>query len=184
MPDMPAHAAAVLLMFVVLPAWVLAGLAEYLCHRASQIEQTGGVPESILHLIQFSSIGMPTTLALFVQINSMFFLLAALAIVLHHLVAFIDVRYANSRRAVTPFEQMVHSVLEIAPITAFLLLAVLHWSDLQGLLGHPVPPEGWSIRLKNQPLPVWYVAGAIASAGLLNGLPYLEELVRCVRKAR
>jgi hypothetical protein len=60
--------AAVLLMFVVLPVWLLAGLADYLCHRATNIETTSGVRESMLHLVQFGLVGIPVTLALFSEL--------------------------------------------------------------------------------------------------------------------
>lgn len=176
------HAATLLVMFAVLPAWVLAGLTDYLCHRATHIEENAGVTESVLHLVQFSLVAIPTTLALLVQVNTLFFLVAAIAILLHHAVAFIDVSYANPRRRVTPFEQMVHSFLEIMPITAFLLLAVLHWPDLLALAGHPAAPGGWGFRLKDHPLPLWYVVAAVGAAALFNALPYLEELIRCLRQ--
>lgn len=176
-----AHAATILLMFVILPAWTLAGLTDYFCHRAAHIEQNAGPTESVMHLIQYSLVGVPTALALFLQINAAFFLLAAIAILLHHTVAYIDVRYANARRRVSPFEQMVHSFLEIMPIAGFLLLAVLHWGQLVALLGGGTEAAELYFYLKRDPLPLWYVAVAIGAALLLNLLPYLEELLRCVR---
>jgi hypothetical protein len=121
--DLPVLPANLLMMFFVLPIWLLAGLTDYFCHRASQIEQTSGVPESLMHLLQFGLIAIPALMALTLQVNAAFFFLAAAAIIVHHIVAYLDVRYANSTRRVTAFEQMVHSFLEITPITAFLLLA-------------------------------------------------------------
>jgi len=49
--------------------------------------------------------------------------LAAMCILLHHGIAYVDVRYADASRKVLPREQMVHSFLEILPITAYVLLA-------------------------------------------------------------
>src|ERR1700712_842097 len=184
MSDTPVHAATLLLMYAVLPVWTLAGFADYLCHRASRIEETSGVPESILHLVQFSLIAVPTILVLLLQVNAALFLIGIMAILLHHLVAYLDVRYASRTREVTPFEQMVHSFLEITPITAFLLLAVLHWPDLLALFGSAAGPNSFAFRWKVHPLPLWYVLSAIGSAAILLGLPYLEELVRCLRGRR
>jgi hypothetical protein len=38
------------LMNVVLPVWLAAGIADWLCHRASSIETTTGPKESVIHL--------------------------------------------------------------------------------------------------------------------------------------
>jgi hypothetical protein len=176
---MIAQAAGLLLMFVVLPVWIVAGFADYWCHRAAHIEDNAGTRESVLHLLQFGAIGLPTALALVLEINAGFFLLAALAIIFHHAVAFIDVRYANHSRSVAPIEQMVHSFLEIMPITAFLLLSILHWPQLLSLLGQGAEPADFGVHMKSHPLPLWYVGGAIGAAALLNAVPYVEEFVRC-----
>ena len=63
-------AAKIILLFVVLPVWLAAGLADYFCHRYSKIETTAGPFESVLHLAGFASIGVPVTAALFLQINA------------------------------------------------------------------------------------------------------------------
>ena len=183
MPAVSVHAATVLLMYGVLPVWILAGFVDYFCHRASHIEKTSGPSETAMHLLQFGLIGIPTVIALLFEINAGFFLLATIAMLLHHGVAYIDVRYANQTREVSPFEQMVHSFLEVLPIAAVLLLAVLHWPQVLVLVGGPAQPDSFGFRLKSHPLPAWYVVGAITAAGVFNAVPYLEELVRCLRAA-
>jgi hypothetical protein len=40
-------------MYFVLPVWLAAGFADYLCHRAASIETRSGWKESLLHLLQF-----------------------------------------------------------------------------------------------------------------------------------
>src|ERR1700710_321823 len=116
-------AASSLLIFVVLPLWIAAGLADYLCHRATSIETTSGTRESALHLVQFALVGVPVTLALFFEINAGYFVLAAIFLLLHHAAAAVDLVYANPRRRIAPREQMIHSFLEIMPLTAACLLA-------------------------------------------------------------
>jgi hypothetical protein len=180
MNDLPAYAATVLLLYVILPVWILAGLADYFCHRATSIEKTSGTPESLLHLLGFGLVGVPTVLALFAEINATFFLVAISLIVCHHSVVFVDLHYANHRRAITPIEQMIHSFLEMLPITAFLLLAVLHWHELLAV-GQEIRALRFDLHLKSHPLPIWYVGTAIGSAILFNLLPYFEELVRCLK---
>jgi hypothetical protein len=165
----------------VLPLWIAAGFADYLCHRAAKISENSGTPESVLHLVQFSLVGIPTTVALFFRVNAGFFLSAALCILLHHLTAYMDVRYADATRKVEPREQMVHSFLEILPITAYLLLAVAEWPQFLSLfgLGRAQPVFVPELRLLSLP----YTVAILAAALLFNLLPYLEELARCLRSA-
>lgn len=173
------HAAAMLLMFVVLPVWIAAGLADYFCHRASRIAETSGARESLLHLLQFFLIGLPVILTLFLDVNAGLFLLMAICILSHHAAAYVDVRYANSRREVTPLEQMIHSFLEVIPIAACLLLAVLYWPQLQALLGMGGEPARFAPEPR--PLPWAYTVSILGSAFFFNLVPYLEELWRCLR---
>jgi hypothetical protein len=174
--------AALLLMFVVLPAWILAGLADYACHRAARIAETSGVAESLLHLLQFALVGLPVTLALFLKPNAGFFVLAGLCILLHHLTAYADARYANHTRPVWPVEQMVHSFLEVLPIAAFLLLAATQWDQFLALFG--LGTERAMFRPQPRLLPIPYLTAALAAAFAFNLLPYLEELRRCLRVRR
>jgi hypothetical protein len=177
----PGQAAAILLMLVVLPLWIAAGLADYLCHRADRIEETSGTAESLLHLLQFGLVGMPVTAALFLYPNAGLFLFAFVCIVLHHAVAAMDLVYADGLRRIAPREQMVHSFLEVLPFTAFLLLAVIHWPQFLSLLGLGPEPGRYAIELR--PLPVAYTIAILGAAFLFNILPYLEELRRCLRHA-
>ena len=171
-----------LLVFVILPLWMAAGLADYLCHRATSIQTTSGTRELILHLVQFALVGIPISLALFLETNAGYFALAILFILLHHAVAAVDLVYANPRRHVAPREQMVHSFLEILPITALFLLAVLYWRQFLALfgLGADQPVFAFHLRL----LPIGFVITVLAAAFLLNLVPYIEELSRCISRAR
>jgi hypothetical protein len=171
-----------LLGFAVLPVWIAAGFTDYLCHRAARISENAGTPESMLHLVQYALVGLPVTLALFLKANAGFFLFAAVMILLHHLVAYIDVRYADRTRKVQPFEQMVHSFLELLPITAFLLLAVAAWPQFLALLG--MGRERASFAPQLQVLFPVYSLAILAAAFLFNLVPYIEELVRCRRAER
>jgi hypothetical protein len=175
------QAVGILLLCVVIPVWIAAGLADYFCHRYSHISETSGTRESALHLVQFALIGLPITLALFLQMNAGMFLLAAVCILAHHAVAYVDVAYANHTRVVTPAEQMVHSVLEIAPIAAFLLTGVLYWPQLLSLVGLGTEAARFAPELRI--LPSVWIAMVLGSAAFLNAIPYAEELLRCARRS-
>jgi hypothetical protein len=171
-----------IMMYFVLPVWLAAGFADYLCHRASHIERTSGWKESVLHLLQFAELALPILAALFLEITAGVILLMIVCLVLHQATAMWDVHYANTRREVKPIEQHVHSVLEMMPLTGLLMVVALNWEAFAGLFG--LAPASFALRLKPEPLPVLYVAAVMGLTLLFEVLPYLEELVRGLRFRR
>ena len=169
-----------LLMYFVLPLWLAAGFADYLCHRAAHIEHTTGWKESLLHLLQFGEMAVPILAALFLEINAGVILLMILCFILHEATAYWDVRYATSRRDVAPVEQHVHSFLEILPLTGLLLVVALHWEQFISLFGFA--PARFDFLPKPVPLPGSYILTVMGLTLLFEVLPYLEELVRGLRQ--
>jgi len=169
-----------LLMYFVLPLWLAAGFADYLCHRAAHIEHTTGWKESLLHLLQFGEMAVPILAALFLEINAGVILLMILCFILHEATAYWDVRYATSRRDVAPVEQHVHSFLEILPLTGLLLVVALHWEQFISLFGFG--PARFDFLPKSDPLPWNYILTVMGLTLLFEVLPYLEELVRGLRQ--
>jgi hypothetical protein len=165
-----------MLMYSVLPLWLAAGFADYLCHRATHIEETSGWKESVLHLAQFAEMAVPVLAALFLEITSGIILTMMAFLVLHEVTAIWDVSYASTRRKVTPIEQHVHSVLEMLPLTGLLLVIALHWPEFTALFGYGTPD--FSLRLKQSPLPMTYIVTMLALTALLEVLPYVEEFIR------
>ena len=170
-----------LMMYFVLPVWLAAGFADYLCHRATHIERTSGWRESVLHLAQFAEMALPILAALFLEINSGIILLMIVCLVLHQATAMWDVSFADARREVKPIEQHVHSVLEMMPLTGLLMVIALHWQAFIGIFG--VAPASFGLALKPEPLPWLYVTIILGLTLLFEVLPYLEELVRGLRYA-
>ena len=168
-----------MLMYFVLPLWLAAGFTDYLCHRAAHIERTSGWKESGLHLIQFAEMALPILAALFLQINAGVILLMIGCFVMHEATAYWDVRYASARREITPFEQHVHSFLEMLPLMGLLIVIVLHWSQFISLFGMEIPL--FRFALKPEPLPVIYIAAILILTALFEVLPYLEEFARTFR---
>jgi hypothetical protein len=173
-----------MLMYFVLPLWLAAGFADYLCHRATSIETTSGPKESLLHLLQFAEMAIPTLAAIFLEINALVILAMIVSLILHQLTAMWDVRYAYHRREVRPIEQHVHSVLEMLPLTALLIIVGLHWPQFLALLGAGSEPADFTLQLKEPPLPWLYVTVILALVLLFEVLPYGEELVRTLRGRR
>jgi hypothetical protein len=168
-----------MLMYFVLPVWLAAGFADYLCHRATHIERTSGWRESVLHLVQFVEMGIPVLAALFLEINAGVILIMIVCLLLHEATAIWDVRYASARREITPTEQHVHSFLEMLPLIGLLLVIALYWNHFIALFG--LAPFRWELALKPEPLPWLYVTIALGAIVLFELLPYMEELVRGLR---
>jgi hypothetical protein len=171
------------LLYFILPLWLWAGVADWLCHRAADIEHTAGPEESLMHLAMLIEIGVPSLAGLFLEITAPLFALMIAAFALHEATALWDVTYAASRRTVTPFEQHVHSFLELIPLMAISALATLHWPQFLATFGLVRKSGGRPLRRKQQPLPGPYVATLLGAITLFEWLPYLEELRRCLRVA-
>jgi hypothetical protein len=174
------------LLYFIIPLWTAAGVADWMCHRATNIETTGGVKETFLHLLMLMEMGVPILAGLFLEITSPILALMIGSFLLHEATALWDVSYAVKRRNVTPMEQHVHSFLELLPLMAGSFVAVLHWPQLQTLFGYrkAEPDRRIRIRLKRDPLPTAYVITTLAAMMLLEWLPFLEELWRDVRTKR
>jgi hypothetical protein len=92
--------------------------------------------------------------------------------VVHELTAYWDLNYSTLVRDVGPFEQMVHSFLEIIPLMSLALLLVVAAGE---------GPPDWSLRTKAQPLPGNYLVAALLLVGFFNALPLMQETYSCIR---
>ena len=169
------------LAYFILPIWFLAGIADWLCHRATDIEHTTGAKESIIHLLMFGEIAVPLIACLFLDINALVFLIMIAAFLAHEATALWDVSYAVKRRWVSPFEQHVHSFLELVPLMAGLFIGLLHWQQLLALFGLAEEAPRFTLAWKNPPLSFGAIGAVLGGAVLLELLPYSEELWRSFR---
>jgi hypothetical protein len=158
-----------ILLYLVYPLWVAAGFIDWLCHRATGIARTSGLPENLLHLLMFGEIGVGMLAVALLEVNAAVLAIVAVVFVVHELTVYVDLRYTVAKRHVGPFEQMVHSFMEILPLLSLALLAVQ--ADL----------HDWSLGWKRDPLPAGYLATAAAAAFFLNALPLLQETWSCLR---
>jgi hypothetical protein len=163
------------LLYIVVPAWLVFGLADWQCHRRARIERNASVREALLHIAQFMAIGIPLLAVLFLQVNAAIMLLMLAALVVHQIITILDVRYANATRVVSSVEQHVHGALEALPVAAAFLVVVLHWPEFHALWSGSA---SFSLVLKEPPLPSWYLTSVLIAVSLLGALPYTEELLR------
>jgi hypothetical protein len=169
------EAAWTLLGYGVLPGWLAAGGADWLCHRRTRIEQTSGPRESLLHVALFLQIAVPALLGLWLEITAGLLLIMAAGVLAHMLTSWWDTSFAQPRRHIAPIEQQVHSWLEMLPLFALVLIGLLHLEQLAA-------PD-WSLRIRAEAAPQPWRSGvplAFAAALALIG----EELLRGLRASR
>ena len=89
------------------------------------------------------------------------------------MLTWLELRFVIARRVVSPSEQMIHSFLELLPLTVTLML-LIDMSPTTAAL-----PD-WSLRIRDDlnPIALATIAGAVV---LLNLVPLLEEHMRCRR---
>jgi hypothetical protein len=171
------------LQWFVMPIWLGAGLADWWCHRRTDIEHTAGAEESAIHAAMMLEGGLPAMLGLFCEVNAGVLALTYATLLVHEVTAILDVAYADGRREVTPTEQHVHGFLERVPLMATAFLTVLHWDQASAVVGRRRQAD-WRIKSKRRPLSARYRAGILGAVTGLAALPYGEELVRCLRAPR
>ncbi len=172
------------LLYFAFPVWVLAGAADYLCHRRTAIEATSGVGESTLHVVQAIEVGIPLLAGLFFEINSLVLAMMVGGVVAHMLTALWDGLYTHRRRYISPVEQHIHSHLEYIPAVAVLLVSLLYWDEFRALFGFGTRPASFVLELKHEPIPVRYLALVLAPTLFVQGGLLLEEFARTWRYAR
>jgi len=161
------------------PLWLGAGLADWYCHRRTNIERTSGAKESAIHALMMTEAGIPAALGLFCEANAGVLALAWTALGAHEATAIWDVAYAEERREVTPAEQHVHGLLEVVPLMATAFLTVLHWDQAIAIVSRR--PSEFRLRPKRWPLSRRYRISFFAAVTVCIAVPYAEELVRCLR---
>jgi hypothetical protein len=164
-----------LLLWGALPLWLLAGAADWWCHRRTGIACTSGPRESLLHLLLFVEIALPLGLALWFETTAAMLVFLAAGVAAHMLTSWWDTTLAQPRRYIAPIEQMVHSWLEMLPLFALVVVAVLSADEF-------AEPRWW-FEVREPALDAGLRAGILL--GLAAGIGMvLEELSRGLRAAR
>ena len=173
-----------MLLGFVSPLWIAAGLADWWCHRRSDIEHTAGTRESAIHALMMSEACVPTLLGLFFEINAGVLAITLGALAVHQATAVYDVAYAEDRREVTATEQHVHGLLEQVPVMATAFLFALHCDQARTLVGAGPERPRFALEPKRRPLSRRAVASLLTAIAAFGAAPYAEELARCRRAAR
>ena len=161
--------------WVLYPLWLIGGAVDYVCHRRTDIQHTSGIRDSWLHVAQFATMAVFFASAILLQITMPVIITLVALVLTHTVLSFIDVSYTLGRRHISTSEQHAHGLLNVVPLIAVGLLAILNWETLLSLSTDPV------IRLKDEPLTATHVAMLLGSFTVLAGGPVLEEWLRTYR---
>ena len=170
-----------LILYVLLPMWVIAGSLDYWCHRKTKIEETSGFKESVFHALMGFLVGIPLWLGIFFHVNVLLLLICFVFFVAHEVVAHYDVVTALPTREVTVWEQHVHSYLSTLPFYVFTLVICRNWEAFLRTITLRWHGE---LYLSFRPEPVgtlryvWWYATIMLIIAII---PYTEELIRCWR---
>jgi hypothetical protein len=172
------------ILYGILPLWLIPGFLDYLFHRKSSIQTTSGTHESLIHALQMTTVGVPTLMALLLDVNATVIGTTIVATAAHEALTLWDIAYAEPRRRPEPNEQHVHSFLEVLPVMALTSLMTLHPAQTAALFGRGKAAAEWTLRLKRPPLGRRYIGIIAAAVAALMILPYGEEFMRCYRADR
>ena len=172
-----------LLGYVVFPLWLLSGLADYLCHARSDIAHTSGTHESALHLLQTAEIGLPVLVFLFLSTNALAVALMTAGVVAHTATSWRDVTFAARLRHISPFEQYVHSFLNVLPWIALALVAILHWPVVVAIFD-PAIASDWKPHWRQPAFDGGILFAVLAASLLLGALPGVLEFMHVLAVAR
>jgi hypothetical protein len=172
-----------LLLYGVLPLWMMAGFGDWLCHRVQRIEYTAGLEESALHWAMLVELGIGIAAALLLEINAATLALLLVVAIAHELTMWRDLSYAASRRRIAVAEQWVHGIQLALPWVALVLLVVIHRDQALAAAGLGSAQADWHWHRKELALPAATLAAIGLATVLLVLLPFAEEFQRCRRAA-
>jgi len=168
-----------LILYVILPLWGITGFIDWVCHRATDIENTSGLKEALIHVLMGVQVAIPILVGILFEMNVLVFLICLAALAAHEIVAHHDVKHTMHLREISIWEVHAHNYLSTIPFYLIALIGVrnpdtviktftLDWGGEMALLLRSEPVGGGAY------LP-WYI-GFMA---IICFLPYTEEVFRC-----
>ena len=172
-----------LLLYGILPLWGISGFIDWCCHRATKIETTSGIKESLIHSLMGIQLGIPIILCVFFEVNVLILLICFLAWFAHEFVAHWDVHYSSEIRHISIWEMHAHNYLATIPLYSLAIISVLKWDMVIRFV-----TLDWAGAFHFQLLetPIggpqyfpWY----LVFMAMTCIFPYVEENIRCLIQA-
>ena len=169
------------LLFVLLPIWGIAGFCDWLCHRATHIESTSGLKESLLHSLMGVQLAIPILLCLNFHVNVLILLICFFTWVSHELVAHWDVQYAAPIREISIWEMHAHNYLATLPMYMLITIGIINWPVVVDLVSLRWQGNMGFDMLASRPGGDSYLPAYLLLMTVLCVFPYFEENIRCLR---
>jgi hypothetical protein len=153
-------------LYYLMPTWIVSGIVDWYWHKQTDIEHTAGPKESVIHLLQFTQLGIAILFGLVCKINAGSLLAMWTTAFVHWFTGFWDVDVAVQYREVAPREQHTHGFLDVIPFTACAIASCLHWSQFRAMFGLGPQKPDYNVRLKDYKIPdsYWPVLGVMIGA--------------------
>jgi hypothetical protein len=170
-----------LILYGLLPLWGITGFIDWCCHRATGIERTSGLKESLIHSLMGIQLGIPIVLCLVYYVNVLVLLICFIAFLAHEFVAHYDVHYSAPLRRISIWEVHVHNYMATIPLYLLMLIMVLNWETVQKLVALDWAGEFAFERVTQPHGGSTYLRNYLIFMTMLCVLPYVEENLRCLR---
>lgn len=170
-----------LILYGLLPLWGISGFIDWCCHRATGIERTSGLKESLIHSLMGIQLGIPIVLCLLFYVNVAILLICLAAFIAHEIVAHYDVHYSAPLRRISIWEVHVHNYMATIPLYLLMLIAVLNWETVQKLVTLDWAGQFAFQRVEQPHGSSSYFRNYLIFMTVLCVFPYIEENVRCLR---
>ncbi|XPF95714.1 diguanylate cyclase [Colwellia sp. RE-S-Sl-9] len=168
------------MLYVFLPLWGIAGFADWCCHRATKIEVTSGIQESLMHSLMGIQMGVPILMCLMFEVNVLILLICIITWISHEIVAHWDVRYAAPKREISIWEMHAHTYLGSLPLYMLTSILVINWDEFQSLITLEWAGNMSLIPLENPHGTSSYLPTYLIFMCVVCVFPYIEENLRCL----
>ena len=169
------------ILYGLLPLWGICGFIDWMCHRATKIEETSGLKESLVHSLMGIQLGIPIVLCMVFYVNVTVLLICIAFWLLHEFVAHYDVAYSAPKRHISIWEVHVHNYMATVPLYLLMLIIVLNWDMFLNLVTFNWAGNMGLERMRDPHPTSGYMIGYLVFMGVLCVLPYTEENIRCLR---
>ncbi len=170
-----------MILYGLLPLWGITGLIDWYCHRATHIETTSGLKESLIHSLMGIQLGIPIFISIFFYVNVSVLLICLVAVLMHEFVAHWDVHYSASMRHISIWEVHVHNYMSTIPLYLFMLIVVINWEMFMNLVTFNWEGNMQFRRMETPHGSPVYLKYYLLFMFVTCVLPYLEENIRCLR---
>lgn len=169
------------MLYVFLPLWGIAGFVDWCCHRATKIEVTSGIKESLMHSVMGIQVAIPILLCLLFRVNVLILILCIIAWICHEVVAHHDVRCAAPKREISIWEMHAHTYLGSLPLYMLISIVLINWPQFQLLINFEWAGN-MALELMETPHGTpSYLKYYLAFMCVVCVFPYIEENIRCFR---